>query len=564
MEMSPEKILIIGLDGATLDLIKPWVVEGKLPNMARLLEEGTHGPLRSVPNMNSAPAWTSFATGKNPGKHGIFYFDERIPGTYERRYLNGGHRAGKSFWRILSEAGKRVIVINVPMTYPAEEVNGILLAGLDSPGIESPGFAYPPSILDELRSNVGDYIIEPGIPGFIKAGKKDLALKRLYQTIDRRVAYARYLMSNYPWDLAIVVFTATDAVQHFFWKDMDPSHPEHDEQEAGLFGDTIFKVYQRMDEVIETLIREAGDAITIIMSDHGGGFNQRGAEYLNPWLEMMGYLSYSKPSDNVLKRMRGILLKQLAFLYRQLDRHFPRELKLKLATLLPGLRTRVETAIRLKDIDWSRTLAFADGARDEIWINLAGREPKGTVQPEDYESVRSAIIEALSKCRDPANGKRVVEWAYRREEIYWGPYVNKAPDICIRWRTDFVISGLVTDGVRASRGVLSPLRAPNNGGHRLNGTLTIKGQNIKKGTKIEGAQIIDLAPTILYLWGESIPRDMDGRVLEGVFEPRFLANNPITFRDPEAEERTDYGQEGYTEEEKREIEERLKGMGYLG
>lgn len=558
------KVLVIGLDGATLDLIKPWAEEGKLPNMARLLEEGAHGPLRSVPNMNSAPAWTSFATGKNPGKHGIFYFDERIPGSYERRYLNGSYRVGKSFWRILSEAGKRVIVINVPMTYPAEEVNGILLAGLDSPGTESPGFAYPSSILDELHSNVGDYIIEPGIPGFIKAGKRDLALKRLYQTIDRRVAYARYLMSNYPWDLAIVVFTAIDAAQHFFWKDMDPSHPEHDEEEARLFGDTIFKVYERMDEVIGTLIKEAGDAIIIIMSDHGGGFNQRGAEYLNPWLEVMGYLSYAKPSGNVLRRMKGILLKQLAFLYRLLDKHFPREVKLKLATLLPELRTRVETAIRLKDIDWSRTLAFADGARDEIWINLAGREPKGTVQPEEYESLRSAIIEALSRCRDLANGKRVVKRAYRREEIYWGPYVNKAPDICIRWRTDFVINGLVKDGARVSRGVFSALTAPNNGGHRLNGTLTIKGQNIKKGTQIEGAQIVDLAPTILYLLGESIPRDMDGRLLKGVFEPRFLASNPMTFEDIEPEERMDYGLEAYTEKEKREIEERLKGMGYLG
>lgn len=562
--MSPEKILIIGLDGATLDLIKPWAEEGKLPNMARLLEEGAHGPLRSVSNMNSAPAWTSFATGKNPGKHGIFYFDERIPGTYERRYLNGSYRVGKSFWRILSEAGKRVIVINVPMTYPAEEVNGILLAGLDSPGIESPGFAYPSSILDELRSHVGDYIIEPGIPGFIKAGKNDLAIKRLYQTIDKRAAYARYLMNKYPWDLFAVVFTAIDAAQHFFWKDMDPSHPEHDEEGARLFGDTIFKVYQRMDEVIGTLIGEAGDVTTIIMSDHGGGFNQRGAEYLNSWLERMGYLSYSKPSGNIWKRIRGTLIKQLTFLYRQLDRHLSREMKLKLATLLPWLRTRVETAIRLKDIDWSRTLAFADGARDEIWINLAGRDPKGTVRPEEYESVLSAIIEALSMCRDLANGRRVVEGVYRREEIYWGPYVNKAPDICVRWRTDFVISGLATDGVRVSRGVLPHLTAPNNGGHRLNGTLIVRGQKIKKGTMIEGAQIIDLAPTILYLWGEPIPKDIDGRVLEGVLEPGVLTSNPITVKDIEPEERTDYGGGGYTEEEQRKIEGRLKGMGYLG
>jgi predicted AlkP superfamily phosphohydrolase/phosphomutase len=562
--MNSERVLLIGLDGATLDLIKPWAEDGKLPNMARLLEEGAHGVLRSVPNMNSAPAWTSFATGKNPGKHGIFYFSEPIPGTYERRYVNGSCRVGKSFWGILSKTGRKVLVINVPMTYPAEEVNGIVLAGLDSPRVESPGFAHPPSILGELRSNVGDYIIEPGIPGFIKAGRRDQALKRLYQAIDKRTAYARYLMSKHPWDLAIIVFTAIDAAQHFFWKDMDSSHPEHDTQEAHVFGDAILAVYQRIDQAVGTLVQEAGGATVIIMSDHGGGFNQRGAEYLNPWLEMMGYLSYLKPYGNVRKRTRGALFKQTAFLYRQLDRHLSRELKSRLATLLPGLRTKVESAIRVKDIDWSRTLAFADGARDEMWINLAGREPKGAVQPEDYESVRSTIIEALTESRDPITGESVAQQVCRREDIYWGPHVGKAPDINVRWTTDFVVSGLVTDGICVSRGALSPLVAPNNGGHRLHGTLIVKGQSVERGIEVDGAQIIDLAPTILYLFGEPIPSDMDGRALEEIFEPRFVADNPLILRDVEPEERRDFGRGTYTEEEEREIEERLKGMGYLG
>ncbi|HEM61767.1 MAG TPA: hypothetical protein ENO24_05715, partial [Chloroflexi bacterium] len=279
-----KRILVIGLDGATFDLIKPWIAEARLPTLGRLMEEGVHGNLRSVPNLNSAPAWSSFATGTNPGKHGIFYFDERVPNTYTKRYLNGSHRVGKSFWKLLSDQGKTVCVINVPMTFPADELNGVMLAGLDSPGVQSEGFAYPPSILKELSSRVGDYIIEPGIPGYMKAGKKDQALARLFEAVDKRLNYARYLLAKYPWQLFVVVFTATDAVQHFFWKDMDPRHPEHDPQEARVYGDAILKVYQRMDEVVLTLLQEARPSTTIIVSDHGGGFNQRGAEYLNPWL----------------------------------------------------------------------------------------------------------------------------------------------------------------------------------------------------------------------------------------------------------------------------------------
>ena len=172
---SHPRLLIIGLDGATFDLIRPWAAAGKLPNIARLMETGVSAPLRSVPNQNSAPAWSSYATGKNPGKHGIFYFDERIEGTYNKRYLNGGFRQGESWWMIASRYGKVVGVINVPMSFPAEPVKGVMLAGLDAPSVDSPGFGYPPELMRELQTNVGEYTIEPGLPSYMKMGRKDLA-----------------------------------------------------------------------------------------------------------------------------------------------------------------------------------------------------------------------------------------------------------------------------------------------------------------------------------------------------------------------------------------------------
>ena len=565
------KVLVIGLDGATFDLIKPWVAEGKLPMMRKLLVEGSHGNLKSVPNMNSAAAWSSFATGTNPGKHGIFYFDERIPGTYSKRYLNRSHRSGASFWKILSDHGRRVCVINVPITFPAEEINGIMLAGLDSPGVNSEGFAYPPSILQELSSQVTNYIIEPGIPGYMKAGRKDQALARLFEAIDRRLACARHLLAKYPWELFIVVFTAPDAVQHFFWRDMDPLHPEHDHEEAAAYRDAILKVYERMDEAVKVLVEEAKPCSTVIVSDHGGGFNQRGAEYLNLWLRNKGLLSYSGSRDDrpfgrsFLGSLRDIAITVMGFAYRQLDKRLPRETKLRLVRLFPRVREQVESAISLQGIDWSATRAYSDGARDEIWINVRGREPGGIVEPgQEYDKLCTYLVDELMACRDTRTGEQVVEAVNRREHIYWGEFVEKAPDISVRWRTDFVISGLAGRDRHDPSNMRTPLQPPplNNGGHRMNGTLIMEGENIRKGVQLEGAQIVDMAPSILHLCGLPIPADMDGRVLAEAISESYMSAHPVTILPPE-NTGGELASTDYSEEEAQAIEERLKGMGYI-
>lgn len=576
MTEAPEvnnRILLIGLDGATFDLIKPWVAQGRLPTIRRLIAEGVHGNLRSVPNMNSAPAWSSFATGTNPGKHGIFYFDERVPNTYSKRYLNGSHRSGESFWKILSDQGRKVCVINVPMTFPAEDVSGIMLAGLDSPGVQSEGFAHPPSILEELSSRVGDYIIEPGIPGYVKAGRKDQALARLFEAVDKRLAYARYLLVEYPWELFIVVFTATDAVQHFFWKDMDSRHPQHDDEEATAYGDAILKVYERMDEVVRVLVEEAKPSTTIIMSDHGGGFNQRGAEYLNPWLRKKGLLSYGRSRhDRPLSRsfrgsLRDIAIRQLGFIYRQLDRRLSRETKLKLVKLFPGVREEVESAISLRGIDWFTTRAYVDGARDEIWINLRGREPEGIVEPGDeYDKLCRYLVDELLACRDAKTGQKVVEGAYRRDEIYPGHHVQKAPDISVRWRTDFVISGLATEDYydRPDAETEAPPPPLSNGGHRMNGILIMEGKNVRKGVERKAAAIVDIAPTILHLCGEDIPANIDGRVLEDALTKSYMISHPVKILPSEVEVGEELPSTEYSHEDAEVIKDRLKGMGYLG
>lgn len=558
------KVLIIGLDGASFDLIRPWAEQGKLPNLARLFKEGTWGNLRSVPNMNSAPAWSSFATGKNPGKHGIFYFDERIPGTYQKRYLNAAFRKGESFWSALSSSGYRVGVINVPITYPAEKVNGFMLAGLDTPGLDSPGFCYPPNLIQELQPELGEYIVEPGIPGYIKAGRKDLALERLLQEVDVRLAYTHYLMEKEPWDLLVTVFTASDNAQHFFWKDMDANHPEHDPNSS--YGEAIRRVYQRLDEAVGELLSIVPEGTTVVViSDHGGGFNPRGPEYLKEWLASLGLLTYLHAGPlrkRLLSGGKRVLTLPLIFAYRQADKILPREAKLRLTRIFPGIRERMEIAITFGSIDWSRTKAYAHGARHDIWINLAGREPQGIVQPgKEYEELRDFIIAKLWETRDLVTGKPVVQGVHKREEIYQGECLEKAPDVTIRWQTEFVSRGFWIPQKEKDPPPVPPLKPnPISGDHRLHGILMMRGPGVRSGNEIQGAQILDLAPTMLWLFGLPVPEDMDGRVLDAAFEEEFLLSHPLLFGGSGAKEALP---REYTEEEAQTIEKRLRGLGYV-
>jgi predicted AlkP superfamily phosphohydrolase/phosphomutase len=560
------RLLIIGLDGATFDLVRPWAAAGKLPNIARLLAQGSSAPLRSVPNQNSAPAWSSYATGKNPGKHGIFYFDERIDGAYKTRYLNGSFRRGESWWMIASRAGLRVGVVNVPMSYPAEPVHGVMLAGLDAPGVDSPGFSQPPELIHELRAKVGDYIIEPGIPSYMKMGRRDLAERAIFEAEEKRLAYVRYLMVSRPWDVFHITFTSTDAAHHFFWKDMDPTHPEHDPADAARYGDTIERVYCQADAIVGELVAATPDAAVILMSDHGGGFNQRGAEYLNAWLASIGFLHTltERPAlDTAAARLKQAAAAPLRWGYDLVDHKLSRQAKLRLVRLFPGLREQMETMMAFGTIDWSRTKAYAYGARDDLWINLQGREPHGIVPQAEYEALRDEIIAKLHASRDVLDRGPVLEAALKREDVYHGPYLHKAPDILIRWQTTRVIRGIYLPQPGQLPPPVLPLKPNlNNGGHRLHGIFVMAGPGVRQGHTFAEGMLWDLAPTILYYLGVPVPEDMDGRVLTAAFEADWRAQRPIQGSPVVAGDAYQRSAD-YAADEEAIIQKRLRGLGYV-
>ena len=564
----PRRVLIIGLDAATLNLVQPWVEQGLLPNIESFFSHGAVGPMRSVATQCSAAAWSSMVTGVNPGKHGLYWFTLDKPGTYEQSYVNASYQHGETLWRRLSDAGMCVGAINVPISYPAEEVNGFVIAGIDTPGVHATGFTYPQDLAAALRAEVGEYTIEPGIPSWFKVGKVDAAVETLHTTIAQRAAYTRHLMETTPWDFLMVVFRSTDPAQHFFWKYMSPQGFQVDAEDVRRYSSVILDVYRQIDTIIDELVELAGgETAVLLVSDHGGIASDRRNGVLPYWLEHLGFMRRSSQKAGLGQRIRGAASHALRSLYKQLDRRATRPLKLLLATRFCGLRRRVEATLWYRGVDWSQTVAYCDGKRSDIWVNLSGRQPQGVVEPgAEYEQVRDKVIRALTTPRDPETGEPFAWAVHRREEIYHGPFVERSPDLIVAWNRDADI-GRLELGDLTGADVRSRMESENlmksliSGAHDRDGLVAIKGPGILPGAHIHEAHLLDVAPTVLYLLGQPIPAEMDGRVLCDAIAPQTLAKHPMDVQS-EGKDLPATGV-GYSEEEARIIGERLRGLGYV-
>jgi predicted AlkP superfamily phosphohydrolase/phosphomutase len=557
---SKNKVFVLGLDGATFNLIRPWVESMELPNFAKLINQGCHGDLESVIPPLTAPAWASFITGKNPGKHGVFDFVERKPGSYDIEWVTSLSRRGRSLWKIVSSHEGNVVVINIPNNYPLEQVSGCMVAWMDAPG-DKKDYTYPPELANEIKENIGDYIIT------ILDWKENEDLIKfrynLHRMIDKRAELTYYLMEHKPWDFFTVLFTATDIVQHCFWSYMDPSHPLYSNSGAKNFGDTIKEIYHHIDKVLgEIQARLSEDTTLIVMSDHGAG-PLRSAVHLNKWLEEKGWLTFSSHSSRSISR--AALYKTLSFLKRYLSPSMRSTLK----RLLPGMRDKIEGILFSSLLDLRKTKAYSLGSYGNIYINLKNRETEGIVnEGKEYEALRDSIASRLMDLKDPITKEKVVKKVFKREDIYKGSFVSRAPDLIVHWSDAGYHSvqrfGKSEDSVFSNRLDFHLTKLRFTGCHRLEGIFAIKGKSIRVNASIRDAKIIDIAPTVLYLMGLPIPKDMDGRVLKDAFLPQYLTENPIQF---EEESKEDEGSstifEGYSKEESEKIAERLKNLGYI-
>lgn len=574
------KVFAIGLDGATFDLIRPWVAQGKLPTIKKLMDSGAWSELRSTVPPVTASAWSSFMTGKNPGAHGLFDFMQRKRDSYDLAPVSVMDRDGRAVWDLLSDAGKRVIVMNVPVTWPPQQVNGLLITGMLTPrNVEN--YTFPKDLAAELKQAIGEYIVYSD--EVYSKGRGEIFMQALKHSAEQRTRAAEYLLRKYPWDLFVLVFPETDTVSHGLWAASDSTHHQHDPAES-QFGDGILTIYQLLDSHIARLLNviaddsvqtptpghlepisqvsassarslpeSAADATVLVMSDHGHG-PVRNFLYVNNFLAKQGYLKFKPNAASRLKLLAFKLGLTPRFVYSVLLALGFGRLRRTLDKRRGGRGLLKRFFLSFGDVDWSRTRAYSIGYIGEVHVNLRGREPQGIVDPgAEYDRVRDEIITCLREFRQ-RDGNPLIEYIWKKEEIYKGAHVEQAPDILFLPRKLETIA--FGDFEFGSNRILEPSFGVSSS-HRMNGIFVASGAGVKKAGEFKGAQLIDLAPTILHLMHQPVPRDMDGHVLtEAISDPR-----PVEYGGS-AEGRTPTT-EGYSDEEERQVIERLKDLGYI-
>ncbi len=562
------RVMVLGLDGATWTLLRRFAEDGTMPNLASFIERGCTADLITMVPPVTATAWSSFVTGLNPGKHGVFEFLLRKKALVEEARsarnpfgevpVNSALRDGIPVWDLVGEAGLKSVVKGVPITYPPAKIEGFMLSGFLTP-FGRRDFTQPPGLLDEIEAEFGPYRLYHR-QVYSRRGVGDV-LDELHDVLDFDIKVTRYLMGRIDWSLFISHFWGTDRASHELWHLLDETHPRHDREEALRYGPRLRAFYSALDEGLAGIVGDAEGSDIIVMSDHGFGPIHTFLSF-NTWLAGQGLLKFKSGVMTSLKRAAYRLGFTPTSLYR-----LSMALGLAKYRLSGGFHSRQKMQmlihrffLSLADVDWSVTRAYSRGNYGQIYVNLKGREPWGAVEPgAEYEAVREDVRKRLLAETDPATGENLFDRVYFREEVYEGPYVDEAPDIVFIPR-DMRYKALGTlDFTSAS--FMEPVYG-NSGDHRMNGVFLGLGPGFARGGRIERLSILDIAPTVLYLLGLPVPRAMDGRIAEEALEEGRLARRRPEFVDRDLLGRTGVGRmEG---EDRDDIRRRLEGMGYIG
>jgi predicted AlkP superfamily phosphohydrolase/phosphomutase len=546
------KVLVVGLDSGTFRFIKPFAEQGWLPNLHEIMKNGVTRVLKSTIPPLSPPAWTTFLTGTNPGRHGIFHFLDIDAQNYNfttNRLINSSLFSGQTFIDFMSQRECKIGAVKIPFTYPPWKINGTMISGEPSPDWKV-AHTYPPDLSDKIgQMNLGS------ARDFVKYSTDQLH-SHLKFDCDVRTKIACDMLKQENFDFFMMVHTITDAASHRFWKYSDATCPNYSKK-FEKYANLIREVYAAADSSIGKILQRIGSDTTIFfMSDHGASRKPIHFFQINAWLKQRGYL-YTHSGKSSAHYLNKMLLELKNLLPSNLKQVARNRIKRKFQGKLASIRTLAT------NIDWSQAKVYAVNlynSYDGIVLNLKGRQAEGLLEPgASTEALCKKIRRELLSISDPRNGKQVVQKIWRRDEVFSGPYTERIPDLVIQYHPDYR-SGKATEGP-----LFSDLPATDfdfqSGDHDEDGIFIAIGPDIQKNVHLQDAHIQDMAPTILYTMGLPVPGHMEGRVLVDIFNEEVVARRPVK------EISDSIGNIGDTqklnEEEEEEMKAQLKGLGYL-
>jgi predicted AlkP superfamily phosphohydrolase/phosphomutase len=517
----PTKLLVIGIDAASPALLDAWTADGTLPNLAALVARGLVGRTRGIDGFFVGSTWPSMYTGTNPARHGFHYQVQLVSGSYRLEDRARGEFVERdSFWRVLSRAGKRVAVLDVPLTKLETELNGVQVVEW---GGHDAFFGYatmPPALALDIEQRFGRHPASASCDANGRGAREYLALTAsLEEGVARKAEWTVELLARGGWDLFMTVFTESHCAGHQCWHLHDPGHPSHDPAVATITGDALRSVYRSIDVAIGRLVDSAGEAQIVVFAAHGMD-TRYGSHFL--LRELLCALGVTAPPRVALgTRLRDAV----AGLWRAL----PQAVRSKLSPLRdrvsPNEDARAQGPAIGVDLDRSRCFPLANGlAVSGVRLNLAGREPRGVLDPADAERFCAKLETDLLAIVDCITGERLVRRVIRTREVYSGERIDALPDILIEW-SDAIAHGTtaLSDGaaahVRAQSPRIGVIEGKNDygrsGEHRSGGWFLAAGPGVRAGRMTREPSVLDLAPTFTRLLGVELPA-ADGESIEEI------------------------------------------------
>ncbi len=503
---SPTRLLFVGFDACDPDIALGLCAEGSMPTLARLLEEGATAPTHNPDGLYVGAVWPTFATGVSPARHGRYCYEELVPGSYEIKRTDDEPLASPPFWDWFGEAGRRIAVVDVPIVPLSSDINGCHVVEWGSHDASGGLRTNPPELAGELVSRHGRHPVPPHCDGKRRTSGFMKLRRQLLHGAREKGELAASLLRSGSWDAFVVIFSESHCAGHQTWHLHDPTHPRHTRQQFQKVGDALIDTYRALDAALGRVLEEVDDdTVVLLLLSHGMGPHHDATHLL----------------DLMLRRLE------------RADRTW---LRRTVATGADAVWDLVPWSLRSRALGgrgwlWTGGYRFLrpldpatrpwfpvpnNDAHAGVRLNLIGREPKGTILPDDYDSTCDLLAKELQSFVNRDTGSPIVDRIIRPQAEASGPFAPGLPDLVVEWRRDAPIQRVWSPHTGP---ITTRWRDIRTGDHRSGGRLVARGPGITSDN-LPLVDVVDLAPTIAAIC-DVTPPSVEGRALTELFRTQL-------------------------------------------